>query len=91
MGHPVVHFEIVGKDGDKLQSYYAELFGWDIDADNEMRYGLVQRGQHQPRGHRNRGRYLHRSRGLRRPRDVLRRGARRRGLLAQAESLAGPA
>ena len=43
MGHPVVHFEIVGKDGDKLQSYYAELFGWDIDADNEMKYGIVQR------------------------------------------------
>jgi uncharacterized protein len=43
MGHPVVHFEIVGKDGDKLQSYYAELFDWDINADNEMRYGLVQR------------------------------------------------
>jgi uncharacterized protein len=43
MGHPVVHFEIVGKDGDKLQSYYSELFGWDIDADNEMKYGLVQR------------------------------------------------
>jgi uncharacterized protein len=43
MGHPVVHFEIVGKDGDKLQSYYAELFGWDVDADNEMKYGIVQR------------------------------------------------
>ena len=43
MGQPVVHFEIVGKDRDKLQSYYAELFGWEIDADNEMRYGLVQR------------------------------------------------
>jgi predicted enzyme related to lactoylglutathione lyase len=43
MGHPVVHFEIVGKDGDKLQSYYSELFGWDIDAGNEMKYGLVQR------------------------------------------------
>jgi uncharacterized protein len=43
MGQPVVHFEIVGKDGDKLQSYYAELFGWDIDADNEMKYGIVQR------------------------------------------------
>jgi uncharacterized protein len=43
MGHPVAHFEIVGKDGDKLQSYYAELFGWDVDADNEMKYGIVQR------------------------------------------------
>jgi predicted enzyme related to lactoylglutathione lyase len=43
MGQPVVHFEIVGSDTDKLQSYYSELFGWEIDADNEMRYGIVQR------------------------------------------------
>ena len=27
MGQPVVHFEIVDKDGPKLQRYYAELFG----------------------------------------------------------------
>jgi uncharacterized protein len=43
MGQPVVHFEIAGKDGEKLQSYYSELFGWDIDADNEMKYGIVAR------------------------------------------------
>lgn len=43
MGQPVVHFEIAGKDGEKLQGYYSELFGWDIDADNEMKYGIVQR------------------------------------------------
>ena len=43
MGQPVVHFEVVGKDGEKLQSYYAELFGWEIDSDNPMNYGLVQR------------------------------------------------
>ncbi len=43
MGQPVVHFEIIGKDGDKLKSYYAELFGWEIDSDNEMGYGVVQR------------------------------------------------
>ena len=43
MGQPVVHFEVVGTDGEKLQSYYSELFGWDIDSDNEMNYGLVQR------------------------------------------------
>jgi predicted enzyme related to lactoylglutathione lyase len=43
MGQPVVHFEIIGKDGDKLRSYYSELFGWDIDASNEMKYGVVQR------------------------------------------------
>ncbi len=43
MGQPVVHFEIVGKDGEALWSYYSELFGWEIDADNPMNYGTVQR------------------------------------------------
>src|SRR5437588_7913771 len=43
MGQPVVHFEVIGKDGEKLQSYYSELFGWKIDADNPMKYGMVQR------------------------------------------------
>jgi uncharacterized protein len=43
MGQPVVHFEVIGKDGDKLRSYYSELFGWEIDADNPMNYGMVQR------------------------------------------------
>jgi predicted enzyme related to lactoylglutathione lyase len=43
MGQPVVHFEVIGKDGDKLQSYYSELFGWEIDSDNPMNYGIVQR------------------------------------------------
>ena len=43
MGQPVVHFEIIGKDGAKLQSYYGELFGWEIDSNNPMKYGTVQR------------------------------------------------
>jgi uncharacterized protein len=43
MGQPVVHFEIIGKDGDRLKGYYAELFGWQIDSDNQMGYGVVQR------------------------------------------------
>ena len=41
MGQPVVHFEVIGKDGAKLQRYYAELFGWEINDDNEMKYGMV--------------------------------------------------
>jgi predicted enzyme related to lactoylglutathione lyase len=41
MGYPVVHFEVVGKDGQKLQQYYAELFGWNISVDNPMNYGMV--------------------------------------------------
>jgi hypothetical protein len=43
MGQPVVHFEVVGKDGPKLQGYYAEMFGWKVDANNPMSYGLVDR------------------------------------------------
>jgi predicted enzyme related to lactoylglutathione lyase len=43
MGQPVVHFEVIGKDGKRLQSYYSELFGWEINADNPMGYGIVDR------------------------------------------------
>ena len=43
MGQPVVHFEVIGKDGETLQRYYAELFDWDIDSGNEMGYGMVAR------------------------------------------------
>ena len=43
MGQAVVHFEVVGKDGEKLRKYYSELFGWNIDADNPMNYGMVAR------------------------------------------------
>jgi predicted enzyme related to lactoylglutathione lyase len=43
MGQPVVHFEVIGKDGEKLRDYYSELFGWEIDADNPANYGVVQR------------------------------------------------
>jgi uncharacterized protein len=43
MGQPVVHFEVIGKDPDKLHSYYSELFGWEIEADNPMKYGIVPR------------------------------------------------
>jgi predicted enzyme related to lactoylglutathione lyase len=43
MGQPVVHFEIIGKDGEALQRYYSELFGWEIDSNNPMGYGVVPR------------------------------------------------
>jgi hypothetical protein len=43
MGQPVVHFEVMGKDGPALQSFYTDLFGWKVDADNPMNYGVVQR------------------------------------------------
>jgi hypothetical protein len=43
MGQAVVDFEIIGKDGEELQRYYSDLFGWEIDANNPMNYGMVAR------------------------------------------------
>jgi uncharacterized protein len=43
MGQPVMHFEVVGKDGPALQSFYSDLFGWKIESNNPMSYGIVQR------------------------------------------------
>jgi predicted enzyme related to lactoylglutathione lyase len=39
---PVVHFEVIGKDGEALQKFYGDLFGWKIDASNPMKYGIVE-------------------------------------------------
>jgi len=33
----------MGKDGEKLRDFYAELFGWTIDASNPLEYGIVER------------------------------------------------
>jgi uncharacterized protein len=43
MGRPVVHFEVVGKDGERLQQFYGDLFDWEIDANNPMKYGIVRK------------------------------------------------
>jgi predicted enzyme related to lactoylglutathione lyase len=44
MPNPVVHFEIMGKESAKLGSFYSGLFGWKVDADNPMHYGMVDTG-----------------------------------------------
>jgi uncharacterized protein len=62
MGQPVVHFEIAGKDPAKLHEYYSDLFGWEIDANNPMNYGMVAReGKHERRARRHRRRHLGRA------------------------------
>lgn len=30
MGHPVVHFEVIGTDPARLRTYYGSLFGWEF-------------------------------------------------------------
>ena len=32
MGQAVVHFEVVGKDGQKMRDFYGELFDWEFSA-----------------------------------------------------------
>jgi uncharacterized protein len=51
MPDPVVHFEVIGKDPEKLRSYYGELFGWHFDTSGSVSdavsepddYGFVDR------------------------------------------------
>jgi predicted enzyme related to lactoylglutathione lyase len=38
---PVVHWEVQAKDPAKQQAFFADLFGWTIDANNPMNYGMV--------------------------------------------------
>jgi uncharacterized protein len=41
MNAKIAHVEIIGADGQHLQDFYAALFGWRINSDNPMHYGLV--------------------------------------------------
>ena len=45
--YPVVHVEILGADGPRLQRFYAELFGWNITL-NPAGYGYVPVAPTQP-------------------------------------------
>jgi uncharacterized protein len=44
MGAPVVHWEINSNNAEALQEFYSKLFGWNVDANNPMHYGLVNTG-----------------------------------------------
>jgi predicted enzyme related to lactoylglutathione lyase len=41
MANQVVWFEVIGKDGDALRSFYADMFGWSYDQPEGMDYGMV--------------------------------------------------
>jgi predicted enzyme related to lactoylglutathione lyase len=51
MGQPVVHFEIIGTNPERLRGYYRGLFGWEFDTSSPVsdavsepaNYGFVQR------------------------------------------------
>ena len=41
MTNPVTHFEIGAKDQAKITDFYSRLFGWTVDANNPMNYGMA--------------------------------------------------
>jgi len=41
MAHPVTHFEVNARDAKAAQKFYGDLFGWKIDTNNPMDYGMV--------------------------------------------------
>ena len=41
MAHHVVHFEIMGTDGEKLRRFYGDLFGWTFETMEGMDYGTT--------------------------------------------------
>jgi predicted enzyme related to lactoylglutathione lyase len=51
VAQPVVHFEIIGKNPEKLRGYFGELFGWEYDTSSPVaeevsepaNYGFVNR------------------------------------------------
>jgi hypothetical protein len=42
MGNKIIHVEVVGKDGPKLQKFYSDVFGWDLDTNNPGGYGMLR-------------------------------------------------
>src|SRR3954451_14242673 len=49
MAHPVVWFEVIGKDYDTLKRFYGELFDWQLeDAPGDMSYAMAQPDAQQP-------------------------------------------
>jgi predicted enzyme related to lactoylglutathione lyase len=39
--NPVIHWEIMARDRKKMQEFYSDLFGWTVNDNNPMNYGLV--------------------------------------------------
>jgi predicted enzyme related to lactoylglutathione lyase len=46
MGHPVVHFEIIGSDPAMLRSYYGDLFGWEFHTGDAATEAISQPGNY---------------------------------------------
>lgn len=41
MGQPVMQWQILSKDADKMTTFYSDLFGWKMNADNALGYRQI--------------------------------------------------
>ena len=46
MGQPVVHFEIIGTDPERLRAYYGDLFGWEFALGDAVTAAVSQPGEY---------------------------------------------
>jgi predicted enzyme related to lactoylglutathione lyase len=46
VGHPVVHFEIIGRDPGALRRYYGDLFGWEFDTGDASTEAVSEPGNY---------------------------------------------
>lgn len=44
MANEIIHVEVTGKDGTKLQQFFGDVFGWSLDTNNPGGYGLLRQG-----------------------------------------------
>lgn len=42
MANEVIHVEVTGKDGQALQSFYKNVFDWNLDTNNPGGYGMYR-------------------------------------------------
>jgi uncharacterized protein len=45
MAAKIIHVEVAGKDGPKLQRFYSDVFDWELDTNNPGGYGLLRQGE----------------------------------------------
>lgn len=44
MGHPVMQWQIITKNPEKVAAFYGDLFGWEINQNNALNYRMVDTG-----------------------------------------------
>ena len=47
MGRPVMQWQILAKDPDRLADFYSQLFAWKVSADNPLGYRMADTGSAQ--------------------------------------------